>query len=168
VKLRLLPLVAGLSLIVLFVSLLMWFRSNTTADYLAHCRETGEIGLLSSVGRLILYHEVATSPFHWKPPFGMRYESRDAPASIIAYMPPNSPRHTEWLGFGMISGDNGRIVTRVWMIPHWFLALLSSVLPIIYLRHRRIRSDGLLCQICGYDLRGTPARCPECGTLVKA
>jgi hypothetical protein len=50
--------------------------------------------------------------------------------------------------------------------PFWFLVVLTAILPIKYLlRRRRIsrsRSSGQ-CQVCGYDLRATPNRCPECG-----
>jgi hypothetical protein len=56
-------------------------------------------------------------------------------------------------------------------VSYFFLALLMAVLPLTRLlvlaaRHGRVqtrREDGL-CPSCGYDLRATPGRCPECGT----
>jgi hypothetical protein len=61
-----------------------------------------------------------------------------------------------------------RFVLR-WAIglPMWVLVLLTGLLPAIHLRRtlrtRRYRKTGR-CVVCGYDLRGTPDRCPECGT----
>ena len=48
-------------------------------------------------------------------------------------------------------------------IPFLFLAAL-----LIYLGRHGIRIDRhKLCPDCGYDLRATPDRCPECGLKVK-
>jgi hypothetical protein len=49
---------------------------------------------------------------------------------------------------------------------HWLAALVLLVPPMLWLRRfrreRRARMVGR-CAGCGYDLRATPDRCPECG-----
>lgn len=46
----------------------------------------------------------------------------------------------------------------------WGLSVnLIIVVAIVPWRSLRARNGGLKCQICGYDLRATPLRCPECG-----
>ena len=53
-------------------------------------------------------------------------------------------------------------------IPYWSLALFSSILPLIWLirsRLRRQNKSSTCCPSCGYDIRATPERCPECGAI---
>jgi hypothetical protein len=53
-----------------------------------------------------------------------------------------------------------------WAIPHWILAMASAAIPLWRLvrwRESRRRKRAGLCWACGYDLRATPGRCPECG-----
>jgi len=55
--------------------------------------------------------------------------------------------------------------------PHWFV-LLILLLPLMlwsidrarWQRMRR-RIRNVQCHFCGYDLRATPDRCPECGMI---
>ncbi len=53
-------------------------------------------------------------------------------------------------------------------VPHWCVALLTSVAPVVTtirtFRRKRAAHDGC-CRQCGYDLRATPTKCPECGSI---
>jgi hypothetical protein len=54
------------------------------------------------------------------------------------------------------------------IVPFWFLAIVFAGLPGLWLfkwSRRRKRSRIGLCSKCGYDLRATPERCPECGAV---
>jgi hypothetical protein len=56
------------------------------------------------------------------------------------------------------------------LVPHWFLVVITGASPILWLsaarnRRRRLRELAGLCRMCGYDLRATPERCPECGEV---
>jgi hypothetical protein len=54
----------------------------------------------------------------------------------------------------------------IMFFPHWALVGLFGLMPAIaligWLRRRRAHRTGH-CRRCGYDLRATPDRCPECG-----
>ncbi len=64
----------------------------------------------------------------------------------------------------------GREVELTYAFPAWLPALLFAALPAcwIVLRIRAARRFGTgQCKACGYDLRATPGRCPECGKVVS-
>jgi hypothetical protein len=62
--------------------------------------------------------------------------------------------------------DRIRVVHSAALIPWWAVSPPLAVLPALRLRRRLIprrrRATGR-CPACGYDLRATPDRCPECG-----
>ena len=66
-------------------------------------------------------------------------------------------------------GPDHRLTDVSVRLPYWLVALLSIPVPCwlltrhrVTLRRERRRAAGE-CEVCGYDLRATPGRCPECG-----
>jgi len=63
---------------------------------------------------------------------------------------------------------------RDYAVPYWWLIAAGAALPFGRLawvglgwnrRRRSRRRAAGLCTACGYDLRATPGRCPECGQV---
>jgi predicted amidophosphoribosyltransferase len=55
-------------------------------------------------------------------------------------------------------------------VSHWLLMILLGVMPVWWFvrwRRERKRAREGLCAACGYDLRATAQRCPECGRLIE-
>jgi hypothetical protein len=64
---------------------------------------------------------------------------------------------------------SGRRQYYVIFVPFWMLMVPASALPIAratkwHFGRRTWRMEHRLCLHCGYDMRASPERCPECGT----
>jgi hypothetical protein len=112
--------------------------------------------------------------------YGLRYQ-RDIPLPpsveqvwrFITIEP--GDRIVHWEGGGFLwytrrRSDGVRYVIAI--VPFWFLMAAAAAPPLarVALRWRarrrgRRRSRPGLCPTCGYDLRESPTRCPECGTF---
>jgi len=83
------------------------------------------------------------------------------------------PPRTFWNHFGFASWDDGletsftSIGRHYFSAPIWLAVLAFLILPGLWVIRRMRGSRRALsgqCAVCGYDLRATPQRCPECGT----
>jgi hypothetical protein len=98
----------------------------------------------------------------WSKQFGNARNWGHAGGFFMAEWPiigtPHSTR-IEMMGYGYTVGAP----PWIWM---GFLAILPAIAAIRWRgRTRRQRLREGLCPVCGYDLRATPQRCPECGTV---
>jgi hypothetical protein len=74
-----------------------------------------------------------------------------------------------WRGTGVPGFRNNRARSGYAVtISYWLAFVFGAILPVAWLinrrRQQRAKRTGL-CPACGYDLRATPERCPECGRL---
>jgi hypothetical protein len=98
------------------------------------------------------------------------------PSAVVVYSPRGAVDGKGWLGFGHVSSQFGRAAAgksafeySVLSIPYWAAVVSTVILPAWWLRRRLVdcrRAREGLCRTCGYDLRASSDRCPECGAPV--
>ena len=163
------------TLALIFLSAL-WPRSFRAADAFSfqHSTHTQDIwhtthsGLLTVRGSLVLYtHQSQSIRAQTGAPITKFQLLHAAPASTQTLFPSSVPGH---YGFGFAKDDFSP-GSRALILPLWFALLPLALLPLLALRKARERqiqrrryTQGL-CTACGYDLRFTPDRCPECGQI---
>jgi hypothetical protein len=87
---------------------------------------------------------------------------KDAPTT-------DGDRITHYFGSTTVGGNDVvyLLENTAWAVPYWLPATFLVWPPLVALLYanvaRRARRTGR-CPKCGYDLRATPDRCPECGT----
>jgi hypothetical protein len=90
----------------------------------------------------------------------------------LAVEPPGSTRATLQSRISQLQQEGGLKQTYFeMMLPHWFVILLCGILPLydrLVERRQRLRRQRGLCVQCGYDLRASPGRCPECGAAAAS
>jgi hypothetical protein len=95
---------------------------------------------------------------------GFSVGRQDAPAVDF-------PGYRMVIGFSVGTFNSTSGTVRYLLLPYWFVALVTGALPALWLllwwRRRRTGVPGL-CAACGYDLRASAERCPECGEPILA
>jgi hypothetical protein len=98
------------------------------------------------------------------------YSTRDEERSTDDFLRSQGMLHGVYVGrFGVAWGDGFYGWQVELAVPHWLVALLALVSPATWLlryRRRRARRMQGRCLRCGFDLRASPDRCPECGTPI--
>jgi hypothetical protein len=185
-----LNILAGLSLAVFLAIVTLWVRSYWRADnwYISRIvlkqkrHHEQAIGLVSKKAAFGFYSLVWDLPrLSYEPPFDDVPERRiwgwnksptggsdlqlPAKMRLLGFAYRHDPYHAAPKTSVMLGSSSTTVI-----LPSWFLAILFAILPAWrfggFKRRRRLcRMSHGLCGDCGYDLRFSPERCPECGRI---
>jgi hypothetical protein len=162
---RMFTVLSTLSLLLCAVTAVLWVRSYWFADELDVQLDRANVHFSSFLGRTRL---------------SASFYDRSPKANGVAWSPADRETVGVWAKprslHVRIGGE--QYLGLVWVRPllrvealHVIIIAVMVVLPAARLARwqsaRRQHSAELLCRRCGYDLRATPGRCPECGTAAE-
>jgi hypothetical protein len=150
------------------VSAAMWVRSFFAFDSVMWTRKTERWLISSACGQVAF---TVSGGADWGDETGFQAKSSEPPSAYQLV----GARDAGWSklqtyvdrgGFVVWRGSVGRQFVASAVVPWWAVIAATAPLPVLRLiRVARRTSRSGRCRSCGYDLRATPHRCPECGTL---
>lgn len=159
---RLFTLTAVLSLLLSAATVVLWVRSYRVADqvsymHLLRAKSPQQGGPTNSYLNVSLYSNRGVLDADWT------YDAqRHTPGYSAEPSVPSGRLHG---GFWYGKDELGDIYVGC---PWWSLSLLMAVLPLVFgVLFWRDRKRPGVCHACGYDLRATSDRCPECGAAAR-
>jgi len=179
---------AAVSAVLCVATLFMWHRSSRFHDDALSYRSqviplqrTHSLTLWSHQGRIGIRWSGITEARNSSPDPAFFRANIDRDFWMHSYAPEPSTYMFSPESYGSFLGMSGRFHNlfdhtagadfSFWFAIHYWLPIVTSlILPgcWMYLRFRRSRLRDGRCHVCGYDLRATPDRCPECGEIPPA
>ena len=152
----------------------LWVRSYSLMEKITWQSVNGYRSIETAQGYLEIGLFLAPGSSRPADSFGPRYSNDRAtgPFNGLVFLwldPPVTDISWEHAGFAWYERREGLTgyVHAIGVVPFWFIAAGTALLPLMWtlrqVRSRRLKKQGH-CTVCGYDLRATPQRCPECGT----
>jgi hypothetical protein len=177
---RLLNLLTVGSLLVCAAVVVLWVRSFFVSDYVQRLRAHEEyLDRFSENYRLATSHSLFLNRGRTE----LKYLTSKWYGDIDGVP---APGRVAWNHQTTAAANEGEVVSSVWnwlgfdysvrrviprledsvsmAFPMWLPAALFAALPATRLCRRLRRRMPGCCASCGYDLRATPDRCPECGS----
>lgn len=188
-KRRLLNVLMAVSLLLCVAGVALWARSHFVIDERAcftnvRARGADSLFVVSYAGTLAFCWDHYTFPPADRPHFIERANRGRVTSALVRSVSRyrdaeeyRQNRENFGLGWfesatehqsGMWKTSGIACVRRQIRMPHGVVVAASLVCPAVvgwYRLHARRRRLCGHCRVCGYDLRATPGRCPECGTV---
>src|SRR5688572_6333463 len=171
-----------LSLIVLAAVCVLWMRSYWRGDCVNLWNRSHSVSLESRAGYLSAMvsnlHGDAAGAVYWNSVVGRLSDERRGRRALatanfmgVSFCKDIRPGSAVGLVDQVVNAGmripQGMVKRYLLWIPYWAVAMLAAAPGVLALwRRKRLhrRQATGLCIQCGYNLRGSALKCPECGT----